>query len=175
MLGQRSDRRMSTAHKRLAIFATIAFVLVYLGWDVLGGLSSPAPAEPNHYQTKPDEETVATTAATPIDADPNLATPGASLPTDRVGYAIALPDIAGLSPDAAPGSYLQLWVTWDPPITKRPRLQKLIDRVVLEEIVPPVTAQGPRVAMLSVARGHLDELLWADRYGSLSAAIVMQP
>jgi len=90
-------------------------------------------------------------------------------PDGYVTYAVKVGDIAGLSPSATPGSVLDLWVTWDEPVTQVPRLQRLLRKVVLEHIAPPVTPTGPYVAMLSVSDDKVDDLLWADRYGALAA------
>lgn len=165
MLGRRLGR-MTTTTRKLAIFAVAAGVMIFVGWDAFAGISSPAPVsgEP------PALNTPSPGASVPV-VEPPAETP-ARVAQDRVSYAIAVAELAGLSPTATPGTVLQLWVTWDPPVTKRPQLQKLLDGVVLDEIAPPVTPEGPHVALLSVARSQLDELLWADRYGSLSAAVI---
>lgn len=165
MLGRRLGR-MTTTTRKFALFGGVAAVLIFVGWDVFAGLTSPAPAA---------REPAPVDAPSPIASVPSLepsVEESAGTARSTVSYAIALAELAGLSPNATPGTTLQLWVTWDPPVTKRPRLQKLLDGVVLDEIAPPVTPDGPHVALLSVARNQLDELLWADRYGSLSAAVV---
>lgn len=157
---------MTTTTRKLVLFGGVAAVLIFVGWDVLGGIGSPAPAT-----AEPEAVQVPSPVASVPTVEPS-ADQAAAIPQNEVSYAIAVAELAGLSPNATPGTVLQLWVTWDPPITKRPRLQKLLDGVVLDEIAPPVTADGPHVALLSVTRNQLDDLLWADRYGSLSAAVV---
>ena len=87
-------------------------------------------------------------------------------------YALALPELRGLSPDTRPGARLELWVSWGPPITARPRLERLTRGVVLERIVPPLTPGAPDTALLLVPEREIADLLWADRYGSLSATRV---
>lgn len=165
MLGLRPGR-MTTTTRKLALFGGVAAVLIFLGWDVFAGITSPAPAA---------KEPPAVNAPSPVASVPTVepsVEDSTEIAQNNVTYAIAVAELAGLSPNATPGTTLQLWVTWDPPVTKRPRLQKLLDGVVLDEIAPPVTPDGPHVALLSVARSQLDELLWADRYGSLSAAVI---
>jgi hypothetical protein len=88
------------------------------------------------------------------------------------GYALPVAELSGLPGDAPPGTELELWVTWDPPLTKRPRLQRLIRRVVLEKMAPAVTPGGPNAAILLVPVEKLPDLVYADRYGDLSVGLL---
>ena len=90
---------------------------------------------------------------------------------EKRGYALATAELAGLSPDVAPGTPLELWVTWTEPISKEPSVQKLLDGVTLERIVPPVTPDGPEVAVLSVSSKDIPDLIYGDRFGALSVAL----
>jgi hypothetical protein len=87
-------------------------------------------------------------------------------------YAVSVPRLQGLPATVPGGTHLELWVAWEPPITKAPRFQKLIDDVVLDEIVPAPIPEAPPTALLSVKAEHIADLLYADRFGSLAAAIV---
>jgi hypothetical protein len=89
------------------------------------------------------------------------------------GYALPVAELAGLPGDAPPGTQLELWVTWDPPVTDGPRLQRLIPRVVLEKIAPAVTSDGPDAAILLVPEKKLPDLVYADRYGAISVAMLV--
>ena len=91
---------------------------------------------------------------------------------DVRGYALPVAELSGLPGDTPPGTELELWVTWDPPVTKRPRLQRLIRRVVLEKVAPAVTPDGPDAAILLVPVEKLPDLVYADRYGALSVALL---
>jgi len=162
---------MRTATRRLLITCAIAAFLVYLGWDFLSGVT----ADPRiTTETEPAAGSVTTDVSigvTPPASSP--ATGTASIPqSGRVTYAMKLNEVSGLSPSAPPGTMLDLWVTWDRPLTEVPKLQRLVRRVVLEQIAPPVTPNGPYVAMLSVSQSQADELVWADRYGSLGATML---
>ncbi|MFN2388733.1 MAG: hypothetical protein ABR575_03890 [Actinomycetota bacterium] len=88
-----------------------------------------------------------------------------------VGYAIAVPELQGLPPDASPGTHLEVWVAWDPPVTDQPRIQRLLPDVVLQRIVAPTTPGAPPVALLLVPRKSMTDLLWGDRYGALSVTV----
>jgi hypothetical protein len=100
--------------------------------------------------------------------------PSNSLPATAQmrGYALPVAELSGLPGDARPGTELELWVTWDPPVTKRPRLQRLIRRVVLEKVAPAVTPDGPDAAILLVPVEKLPDLVYADRYGAISVGLL---
>ncbi len=89
----------------------------------------------------------------------------------RVGYAVALPRLQGLAPGTPPGTAIEIWVAWDPPITEQPRIQRLLGDAIVERILPPVVPDAPEVVMLSVPRAEISDLLWGDRYGALSATV----
>lgn len=111
---------------------------------------------------------------TPVIASPTASQPAArqkSVENTRL-YAVSLPRLQGLAATAAAGSRLELWVAWEPPITKSPRYQKLLENVILEEIVPPPIPEAPPTVLLSVADHDIGDLLYADRFGALSAVIV---
>ncbi len=127
-------------------------------------VTSPFPVEATAEDLPPAG---AVTAATPIPDSEDFAG------NERaVSYAISLVELPGLPPDAGPGTRFDLWVTWEPPITRRPRVQLLLRDVVLERIAEPVTRDGPYVAMLAVDERHLADLLYGDRYGDFNAAVL---
>ena len=121
----------------------------------------------------PQEETTVTFAdpspTMPSEPEP---VPEEANPAATYTYALSLLDLAGLSPDAAAGTELEIWVAWEPPVTKQPKIQRLVDGVRLDRIVPPVTPDGSPVAILRMDRRSIGKLIWGDRYGSLSAVVV---
>ena len=86
-------------------------------------------------------------------------------------YALSLDDLRGLSPNAAPGTRLELWVTYEPPVTKRVRNQLLIRDAVLDRIVPALDPLGPDTALLLVRNKDIPKLITAERFGSPSASV----
>jgi hypothetical protein len=138
--------------------------LAYLGWDVLAGVTAEPP-RPARAATDPAP------ASSPLGAVPEDAIP-LGRDGERVAYSIELDEIAGLSSAADPGSIAELWVTWDRPLTRVPKLQPVVRDAMLAQISPPITADGPTVATFLVSRKNVERLLWADRYGSLSATVV---
>ncbi len=90
----------------------------------------------------------------------------------RRSYALPLHELAGLAPDAAAGTTFELWAAWEPPVTRGRRVQRLISDAVLERVVPPVTAEGSPTAILSVPAARTADLVFADRWGSLTVAML---
>lgn len=109
-------------------------------------------------------------AAGPQTPPPGLP-PGLAPGPARRSYAVGLHELRGLPPDAQPGLRLELWVAWEPPVVARARVDLLLRDVVLEEIVPPATPEGPAAAVLSVRARDLVDLLYADRWGNLAVAV----
>lgn len=88
------------------------------------------------------------------------------------GYALALPEVDGLPPDLQAGDTLELWVAWDPPLTKEPEIAPLIERVLYDRTIPPVLPGDAPVVVLLVPEGKVERLMYGDRYGALSAVVV---
>ncbi len=86
-------------------------------------------------------------------------------------YALAISELHGLPPDVQPGQQLELWVAWDPEFSDGPQIQRLLKTVTLTRFVEPVTADGPRVVILSVPVNRVGDLMYGDRFGSLSVTL----
>ena len=86
-------------------------------------------------------------------------------------YALAISELHGLPPDVQPGQQLELWVAWDPEFSEGPQIQRLLKTVTLTRFVEPVTADGPRVVILSVPEKRVGDLMYGDRFGSLSVTL----
>jgi hypothetical protein len=131
-----------------------------------GGPASPEPRSDADLSTGDGQ-------ATPSSPSEQVA-PGTSLQGtgETRGYALPVAELSGLPANAPPGTELELWVTWDPPVTERPRLQRLIRRVVLEKVAPAVTPDGPDAAILLVPVEKLPDLVYADRYGAISVGLL---
>ena len=184
---------MSSKAKNLAI---VAGLVAFFGWWALDLILAEPPVAPAAESSEPgpwmgpdgspleDAATNPSAPSPPAVADPatssvlgsasspSLGSTAMSPRFQRRSYAVSLHELQGLSPDAAPGTKLELWVAWDPPITKGPRLQKLLTDVVLEKVVPGAVPEAPVTAILSIRHSDTADLMWADRYGSLSAVVV---
>lgn len=158
---------MRTGTRRLLVMGVVVALFLYLGWDLFSGISRPpttAPSMATEAQRAGETAPIAP-AALPTTSP----TPGEAPTSSLTGYAISLSELSGLTESTAPGTIVDLWVTWDPPLTPRPKLQRIVSGAVVDEIAPPVTPDGPYAAMLLVRQRDIEDLLWADRYGSLSA------
>ena len=156
-----ASREPKRSRKRLMInlgaAALIPAVAVWFLPEMVGALRA-APVSP---------------AAIPSPTEvPVMTTPHeTSLAGTTRSYAISITELQGFPSDAVPGTRFELWVAWDPPITPRPRFQRLVRDVVLERVIPPLTANGPTAAMLEVPEARISDLLYADRYGALSVLV----
>jgi len=160
------DLKMSSRTRNLLLAAVVPVVLVVLAWSLLPGGSGRAEAPfgnvPAPSPTAPGDPS----ASSPEQSDDATIEPG------RRAYAIAVPELKGLPGSASAGTRLELWVAWDPPVTKEPRVQRLLREVVLAEIIPPVVPEAPATAILSIPTSGVPDLLYGDRYGALSTTIL---
>lgn len=122
---------------------------------LLSGGPSPSEATPVVEQIAPvTSETTAPSPAPP--------------PGKRAFYYMSFNELDGLPRDTPPWTPVELWVAWDPPITDEPLVQLLDDDVFIESILPPVVPGAGHVVKLSVRLKDRENLVYADRYGSLS-------
>lgn len=170
---------MTSKTRRLAFTAgfVVLFALTLWSWfpgaagnDGAASASATELTAPESTAsgTTTDLPDAASTTEPPHEATFPVAPPPAS---NRQSYALGLHDIAGLAQDTPPGTLVDLWAAWDPPITKKPQFQLLIPSVVIEEIMPPFVPEGPVTVMLSVPAKKIGDLLYADRYGAISVTL----
>lgn len=178
--------------QKLAITAAVgALVTVVFGADLFASLIAGAPTASS--EGVGDRRGEGALDAVPSDAAPGpagsppvvAASPPAGGPSGSgrssgpdghlLSYALSLGQLSGLSPDSAPGTRLQLWVAWEPPLTRRPRIDLLIEEAVLERIVEGLTPRTPATALVLVEPSAIRDLLYADRYGQLNAVTLSSP
>lgn len=159
---------MTSKSRRLAFTAgfVVLFALTLWSWV-------PGDADPKADVIAPGGKGPSTSVAAVDPAGTASANTGipAAPSGDRQSYAIGLHDISGLSRETPPGTVVDLWVAWDPPITEKPQYQRLIPAAMIEAIQPPFVPEGPFTVMLSVPTRKIGDLLYADRYGAISATI----
>ena len=170
---------MPAGQKNLLAFALLAglgfVVTLYLvPTETEGGdLSGAAPPEVSTEATPiPSPYPI---NGTPVPEGSSSTSPEAGVGSAQGayrGYALALAELRGLSPEVPPGSRLQLWVSWEPPITKHPRVQRLPGVVLVDQIVEPLTPEGPISVELLIPTKELPDFLFAHRYGALSAVLI---
>ncbi|HEX2026471.1 MAG TPA: hypothetical protein VHF25_00570 [Nitriliruptorales bacterium] len=158
---------MNRRTKNLALAGGAMMVVGFVAVNTL-----VAPAAPTPSVVASPDVAAAQPAAVPSPAPSSSVTsvtPGGS--ATRRSYAIGLQDLAGFPPDAPPGARLELWVTWEPPVTQRPRLQKLIGDVMLERTIPGSVPEAPVSVLLSVPEDRVADLIYADGFGKLSVVL----
>lgn len=147
----------ATRIRRLAMFALGVIVIGVLLTSVW--LDSNESAGGNHGR--------ATRGASTSPGSPRPAS------DDLASYAFLLPELEGLPPDVNPGTAIEIWATWEPPVTKKPQVQQLVPRATVDELIPSIEP-GPPTVMLSLERRHIPDLMYGDRYGSLSTVVLHQ-
>jgi hypothetical protein len=151
---------MSRKTRNLLLAAIVPIAVVFAGASLLW----PSPPGATTQVPRPAQTAIAESPAPDPSAEPVVG---------RKTYAIPVPELAGLASSAVPGTRLELWVAWAPPLTKSPKIQRLLRDVILEKIVPPTVPEAPATAILSVSDRAVPDLLYGDKYGSLS--VTMSP
>ncbi len=158
--------------KRLSIAGGVVVLLLLLFWRAASSVSQPS--SPSVRRASSNAVQGASPSVLSAAPSPSTSSGAPSAPisgADTRVYAVALPELAGLPADAAPGTRLELWVTWEPPVTKQPRVQRLATGVTLDRMVPPVTPDGSPAALLRIPRREIPSVLYGDRYGAVSAVV----
>lgn len=177
-LSPRTKRRLYW----LGAIALVLLLLHTLSAGALGGASSDQTPGPTGggSQDPPaaigggpgDEPAQSSTPASPASPSPPGSTSTASKPPKTSSsYAIPLTELQGLPAQTEPGTHLDIWVAWNRPVTKGPRIQHLVSDVTVERILPPVSDGEPATVILSVADDSIPRLLYGDRWGALSATV----
>jgi hypothetical protein len=100
--------------------------------------------------------------------------PSAPAASDPANYAFLLPELKGLPATTPPGTVVEIWATWEPPVTKKLKVQQLIPRATVTKMIPSIEP-GPPTVMLEMERRHIPDLMYGDRFGVLSTVIVARP
>ena len=164
-LPDRIPRRVRNLIVASAVGALVAFgaAQIFFRQPSRVGWQDPAEASaPFTYATP-------STIPTPVVSGP----PSGTTPPEGTTreYAVEVSDLLGLPPDIPPGKVMEIWVAWDPAVAKGPQIQRLLKTVTLERFVEPVTMDGPRVAVLSVPRERIGDLMYGDLFGSLAVTL----
>jgi hypothetical protein len=137
---------------------------------LLWSLVPPSPSHSESPAPTVTQELPSPAAATgPAAEAVSSPSPGSPGSLTRRTYALGLHELGGLPPNVAPGSALELWVTWEPPLTKAARVHLLLDDVVVERVIPPALPEGPTSVLISVPARGIPDLIYGDRFGELSA------
>lgn len=152
---ERRSHRMIARSLRLALLTVVVLVT---GFVATGLFRTPAQS--------PEPEA-------PAESLPQSGAPPQPSPAPNTrSYALPTSELGGLPADAVPGTRLEVWVAFDRPVTRRPRVQRLLDEVTLQRIVPAITPEGPASVILEVKHSEVPDLLYGDRWGSLSVLVL---
>ncbi|MGH2774392.1 MAG: hypothetical protein ACRDJT_03010 [Actinomycetota bacterium] len=108
------------------------------------------------------------------DAAPRGTDPDAPVATDLASYAFLLPELEGLPPSTRPGTEIEIWATWEPPVTKKLKVHQLVPRATVAKIIPSIEP-GPPTVMLELERRFIPDLMYGDRFGALSIVLASEP
>jgi hypothetical protein len=144
--------------RRLALYLLLVLVAVSLVLVVVGAGAGGDATPPSH-------------ASPPPQAHEDAAGVSDELAPGRHLYALPLPALRGLPPDVNPGTLIELWVSWEPPLTDEPAVQRLLEGVRVHRLAPAVDPNAPDVALLDVAAEDVPDLIYGDRYGNLNATL----
>jgi hypothetical protein len=81
-----------------------------------------------------------------------------------------LPELEGLPPSTSSGTEIEIWATWEPPVAKRLKVQRLIPQATVSKILPSIEP-GPPTVVLELERRFIPDILFGDRFGSLSVVL----
>ena len=176
--GLRRLLRLPAARRKLFVAAAVVVGVGILLFPRSGGLP---PTTTTYPYDSAVEEPSPTLSPVGSDADPMVGTPApADAPSPTVvsgevaerapgqaAYTIYLYRLAGLAPDSPAGTKLDIWVTWKPPVTERPKVDLLLEDVELGRIEAGFE-QGPVVDLL-VAEDDVPDLIYGERFGALTA------
>ena len=155
-----TPRRARLKRVAIALALPVAAFLVMI--KLLGPQSEMAPVE-----------TFRPPVSTPAVQETSSNAPSAG--TGFRSYALEITALDGLPPDASPGTPLEIWVTWEPPVTKEIRVQRLIPEAHVQKIIPNVVPEGPATALLRIPKHAISDMLYGDRFGRLSAIVLPSP
>jgi hypothetical protein len=166
---------MSRRSRNLSLTAALVLSLGLLGFSFLGdgnGLearNAPPRPRPAEVATPTAPRVVGTKRAGAGDVA------GHQPVTDLRTYAVSAAELEGLPPNPQPGARLELWVAWEPPVTRQPRFQKLLSDVTIQQVVPGLTRDEPNTVLLALQPPQVSDVLYGDRYGSLSVVMLPSP
>lgn len=167
---------MSRRSRNLSLLAAVALALALLGFSLLPRRSGVGPPDPSAQSAagRVEASSGAVDFARPNgigNGDPG----GEARSHDLRTYAVSSAELEGLPPDPRPGTRLDVWVAWEPPITEEVRFQKLLAEVTIQQVVPGLVPEEPSTVMLALEPSQISDILYADRYGLLSVVTLPAP
>ena len=137
-------------------------------------MASPSPVGTDISEGAEPSPTMSPDASAIPEVPVSTGSPASELGTSTglLTYAVNTFELQGFPPDAEPGTKLEIWAAWEPPVVKAPRYQRILREVTLEKVVAGLTPESPATALLLVRPQDLAKLIYADRWGALTVAIL---
>ena len=165
--------RIPSGQKNLLAFALVAGAGFIATLYLMPTTSSPGSADAAGAEAVAPDVPDSSELSQPVeDVGPETVPLDSAAENDFRGYALPLTEVRGLSPETPGGTRVELWVAWDPPITKQPRVQRLLSGAIVETMVPAAVPEGPVTVQLLIPVKDFPDFVFAHRYGSLSAAVI---
>ncbi|MGI8774405.1 MAG: hypothetical protein ACR2KQ_05215 [Actinomycetota bacterium] len=171
-----------TSTTRRAAWAGVALVLVAVTFWSITGAEPRAPTSTGPVEAAtPDagsrvaevlEDPSAQADALETNEPAPVATVPAETPAKTREYALGLHELRGLPETVAPGTTFELWATWEPPVVDEPYAGKLVPKVVVVKVIPPITPEGPTSVIVSIPLKYMRDFTYAHRWGTLSVALL---
>lgn len=160
---------MPSKNRNLVLAAGVAAVLMVFLWQAVP--STPATDTSALPQDSSETPPLAAISPTPLQTSAPQAPIGDVAEVSRT-YSIGLHELSGLTELTAPGTRIDIWASWGPPLTKRPQVQRLLRNVTILRIQPPFLPEGPVAVVLSLSKDQVESMVWGDKYGSLAAVVI---
>jgi hypothetical protein len=163
---------MSRRSRNLSLTAVVVFGMGMAAFNLVGRSESLGGSGPG---VPPGSAPIETPNRVPGSPEPDGEHPSPPEVARARTYALSSAELEGLPPELAAGTVVQLWVAWEPPVTTRIRFQKLLSRVTIQRVLPGLTPREPETILVGLEPSQVSDLLYGDRYGSLSAVILSTP
>lgn len=173
---------MTSQARRLTWLAAAAIIGAITLWTFTQGepnrtMSVEALEIENHVDHSPADS--AAQGQVPVAAEP--VPPSSPQATDRISddadpkmrkYALGLHELKGLPANVTPGTEFELWAAIEPPDGEAHYTGKIAPRVVVTDVIAPITPDGPVSVIIAVPLKHMSKLVFAHRWGTFSVALL---
>ncbi|MGI8407986.1 MAG: hypothetical protein ACR2L3_05695 [Actinomycetota bacterium] len=160
---------MTTKNRNLTIAAGVLAAAILLSLTLFP--NSPPRDDPSSTLRSSEDPYGIQPEAVPTAAPQGTGSSLVEAGTGIRSYSIGLHELSGLTQATPPGTRIDIWASWGPPVTEKPQVQRLLKDVVIQEIQPPFLPEGPTAVVLSLMPTQVEKMLWGDKYGSLAAVV----
>jgi hypothetical protein len=153
----------------------LLIVVLAAGIAAFFGVRALIPAERRDWagdmEPLPPSPVAQAVMSTPYSSISPFPEPGNSSPVGMSEYAVGLHELRGLPADVSSGTQLQIWVAWDPVVTEKPQVQRLLADATFVRWIEPFTQDAPMIAVLSVPNKKIATLIYGELYGQLGVTL----